>query len=217
MIESFKCQRNSPMLLMLISMKSRLWFLQICAEGAIDNIDHNPSSLTSHGSFHGTGISIFQYPTIEQTGDPCQTQQQELPRPKKKSVSELPEFYANVPPAVSQKKPLVGLPPLLDGFVPLVENNCFNKSKEEELKWLNYVQEEVSNQRIPSDVSWGAYHSLNLIHDSDRLPSVTSLLPLFSEQAKSVAMIKHCITWSVGLLSISDLYNCCRSTAILSC
>jgi len=66
-----------------------------------------------------------------------------LPRPKKKSVSELPEFYANVLPAVSEKKPLV--PPLLDGFVPLVENNCFNKSKEEKLKWLNYVQEAVSN------------------------------------------------------------------------
>ena len=94
-----------------------------------------------------------------------------MPRPRKKSVSEQPEFYANVPPAVSQKKPLV--PPLLNGSVPLVENNCFNKSKEEELKWLNYVQEAVSNQRIPSDVSWGAYHLLNLIHDSDRLPSVT--------------------------------------------
>ena len=28
--------------------------------GAVDNIDHNPSSGTSKGSFHGTGISIFQ-------------------------------------------------------------------------------------------------------------------------------------------------------------
>ncbi|KAK3761797.1 hypothetical protein RRG08_010121 [Elysia crispata] len=28
--------------------------------GAADNIDHNPSSTTSTGSFHGTGISLFQ-------------------------------------------------------------------------------------------------------------------------------------------------------------
>ena len=28
--------------------------------GAIDNIDHNPSSSTSQSSFHGTGISLFQ-------------------------------------------------------------------------------------------------------------------------------------------------------------
>ena len=30
--------------------------------GAIDNIDHNTSSTTTTGSFHGTGISLFQHP-----------------------------------------------------------------------------------------------------------------------------------------------------------
>lgn len=33
-----------------------------------DNIDHNPSSTTAHSSFHGTGISIFQFPTVENPG-----------------------------------------------------------------------------------------------------------------------------------------------------
>ncbi|GFR72474.1 hypothetical protein ElyMa_002114500 [Elysia marginata] len=28
--------------------------------GAADNIDHNPSSTTSTGPFHGTGVSLFQ-------------------------------------------------------------------------------------------------------------------------------------------------------------
>ena len=28
--------------------------------GAVDNIDHNPSSNTARDSFHGTGISLFQ-------------------------------------------------------------------------------------------------------------------------------------------------------------
>ena len=31
--------------------------------GAIDNPDHNPSSTTAQGSFHGTGISLFPFPT----------------------------------------------------------------------------------------------------------------------------------------------------------
>ena len=31
--------------------------------GALDNLDHNPSSTTSATSFHGTGISLFQMPT----------------------------------------------------------------------------------------------------------------------------------------------------------
>ena len=30
---------------------------------AIDNLDHNPSSSTAKDSFHGTGISIFQFQT----------------------------------------------------------------------------------------------------------------------------------------------------------
>ena len=29
---------------------------------AADNIDHNPSSTTAKGSFHGTGVSLFQQP-----------------------------------------------------------------------------------------------------------------------------------------------------------
>ena len=29
--------------------------------GALDNLDHNPSSITSQSSFHSTGISLFQF------------------------------------------------------------------------------------------------------------------------------------------------------------
>jgi len=36
--------------------------------GALDNIDHNPSSTIAQGSFHGTGISIFQFPTTTNVG-----------------------------------------------------------------------------------------------------------------------------------------------------
>ena len=36
--------------------------------GALDNIDHNLSSTTAQGSFHGTGISVFQFPTASNSG-----------------------------------------------------------------------------------------------------------------------------------------------------
>ncbi len=36
--------------------------------GALDNIDHNPSATTSQGAFHGTAISIFQFPTPTNSG-----------------------------------------------------------------------------------------------------------------------------------------------------
>lgn len=31
---------------------------------ALDNINHNPNSTTAKGSFHGTGISLFQYLSV---------------------------------------------------------------------------------------------------------------------------------------------------------
>lgn len=41
----------------------------IFSVGALDNIDHNTSSTTSVSSFHGTGISIFQFPTERVPGE----------------------------------------------------------------------------------------------------------------------------------------------------
>ena len=37
--------------------------------GAFDNIDYNPSSSTATGSFHGTGISVFQFSLVENSGE----------------------------------------------------------------------------------------------------------------------------------------------------
>ncbi len=36
--------------------------------GALDNLDHNPTSTTAASSFHGTGISIFQFPKEDNPG-----------------------------------------------------------------------------------------------------------------------------------------------------
>ena len=36
--------------------------------GALDNIDHNPSSTTAVNAFHGTGTSLFQFPTEADPG-----------------------------------------------------------------------------------------------------------------------------------------------------
>ena len=37
---------------------------------AVDNIDHNPSSTSSHDAFHGTCISLFQHPDSDNSGVP---------------------------------------------------------------------------------------------------------------------------------------------------
>ena len=60
---------------------------------ALDNIDHNPSSTTADGSFHGTGISLFQHPTKNNTGE---EQQRQNPIVSNNKLSNLPKMYANV-------------------------------------------------------------------------------------------------------------------------
>ena len=47
----------------------------IFTTSAVDNTDHDPTSTSSHTSFHGTGSSLFQHPDanhegIEQTRSP---------------------------------------------------------------------------------------------------------------------------------------------------
>jgi len=37
--------------------------------GAIDNIDHNLASMSANSSFHGTGISLFQNPTVSRPSE----------------------------------------------------------------------------------------------------------------------------------------------------
>ena len=37
--------------------------------GAVDNLDHNPTSTTAQSAFHGTAISITQFPTSTDDGE----------------------------------------------------------------------------------------------------------------------------------------------------
>ena len=69
--------------------------------GALDNIDYNPSATTAQDSFHGTGISLFQFPSSSVDG----TQSRPpitLPPGKPDRNIHLPESYTTVP-AVSVK------------------------------------------------------------------------------------------------------------------
>lgn len=57
-------------------------------------------------------------------------------------------------------------------------------------RWFEWVKKSEESGSI-CDVSWGAYHAVHQLTSSLDLPVISSLLPLFHEQAKSAAMIKH--------------------------
>lgn len=74
--------------------------------GALDNIDHNPSSTTAMNAFHGTGISLFQFPTRATLGETRSLVTTSFSRSKQHF---LPDSYAVVP-AVALKASAVEVP-----------------------------------------------------------------------------------------------------------
>ena len=72
--------------------------------------------------------------------------------------------------------------------------SSFNRGFEDESTWLEKASAIVVNQESleeKTQVSWAAFHS----HQPSCVPpssvAVSALLPLFPDQAKSVAMIRH--------------------------
>lgn len=62
--------------------------------------------------------------------------------------------------------------------------------------WLEHLRETIGGETLQEHetISWAAYHASSQAstspQDSSEL-AITSLLPLFSEDSKSVAMIRH--------------------------
>ena len=75
--------------------------------GALDNLDHNPSSSTATTSFHGTGISIFQIPDESNRG--ISRSPDKISKSGKRNIA-LPESY-EVVPVCSLNRKYVRLPP----------------------------------------------------------------------------------------------------------
>ena len=76
--------------------------------GALDNCDHNTTSSTAHDSFHGTSISVFQFPSADMPGieraDVSPDQRE--PQKGRIRVMPLPVAYKDVPTAILRNKEL---------------------------------------------------------------------------------------------------------------
>ena len=66
--------------------------------GAIDNLDVNPSSNTAASSFHGTGISVFQLPSVkgQGMGRTFTTNFKDIDCPSRRKVPPLPDSFGVV-------------------------------------------------------------------------------------------------------------------------
>jgi len=116
---------------------------------AVDNIDHNPSSSFAKDAFHGTGISLFQHPSADATGE--ERDVPNLDNTNKKHLAQLPASYDNVPSLILPKTE----PPVLPLLGPFV-SNCMEMPSAvvTEFKWLDNVRDRL-NHEISKDTFRG--------------------------------------------------------------
>ncbi len=123
----------------------------------MDNIDHNPSSTTSKDSFHGTAISVIQYPTIDNPGQKRIQNIIDPNVPKRKDIMPLPVSYADVPPAALHNSRVYDPP--VDGNV-FADHALLNETQRREEAWLANVTHSLAKDIGPTDsISWSAYHA----------------------------------------------------------
>ena len=156
--------------------------------GALDNIDHNPSSTTAESSFHGTGISLFQFPTQENVG----LQRSAISIQDSFGVQHtLPDIYTNVPAVVCDTKSLTVPERSFDNMYEST-GATLQEAKDKENDWITTAIALLckDNLEVGENVTWAAYHASNM-SDPINPPVINALLPLFYNKAASLAMIKH--------------------------
>jgi hypothetical protein len=153
--------------------------------GALDNLDHNPSSTTSVNSFHGTAISLFQLPTKTNSGE--NRPPIKIP-PAGSSKAILPDYYSIVP-AVALNQTTAVVPEC--SIMP--NGNQLDNARTKEHNWISQsvtlleMEESFSRER---PIAWAAYHA-SLQPALEEPPANCALLPLFYEKSATPAMIKH--------------------------
>lgn len=162
----------------------------IFTTAGFDNIDHNPSSTTARDSFHGTAISLIQHPTKQLPGSVREVTVIDGRPQKERKISSLPSQFTDVQPLVLVVQDLS--PPPLVGQLSAAENEK-NYGYKKEVHWHDNVKDLISREKLKpdDDISWAAYHASKEPQLPDFEPAVTSLMPLFLENAHSAPMILH--------------------------
>ena len=87
--------------------------------------------------------------------------------PKKKTLTDLPESYTDVPKGCKSVKP---------------SSDLIGESMKSEYQWLNKVKEFLEKNKLDKEdyISWSA-HFVSLQSQASRSQVITALLPLFDE------------------------------------
>ena len=166
--------------------------------GAVDNIDHNPTSSTSRRSFHGTGISIFQNIETEMEM-PCLSRASNSDNhEQKRVVSEYVDVRENIPFVYANPKPV-----LLSESVLQPDKHTIDMSLQEEQGWLEMIEDSIVSNYELDIMMWSAYHARKQ-DQQFKPPSVSCMLPLLDASSNSIGTMRHAID---TIMSITEHVN----------
>ena len=112
--------------------------------GAVDNIDHNTSSMTSKDSFHGTAISLIQFP--DDSSENISRNRKQLQKGQKNIIS-LPQFYSQVNPVTSVSEPKV--PQSQFSFHTL--DGILTNQGDQQIEWLHEIKVLLEKDTLGDD------------------------------------------------------------------
>ena len=152
---------------------------------ATDNLDVNPSSAIAMSAFHGTATSLNQHV------HDCNFRWSRNIRDGLSSstvLKNLPQAFTNVKPSYLLLK--VSMRKLNSSDNAHVSDDsdlsqdCLNADRE----WLEHVK--ATQGSDPENLSWAAYHA-SWSTNEKQYPDLSVLLPVWKDDSKSPAMIKH--------------------------
>ena len=145
----------------------------------------------SQSSFHGTGISLFQNREQENDGEGPLTDYVPVKDIKQEKQLPLPTAYTQAMPAAMQRDH----PDLPKDTEQLTPEDYFANTEivESKYSWLQHSKSVPDNTNIEdvtaaSNASWAAFFASQEPNTSI-CPSIRTMLPLFTEDSKSVTKI----------------------------
>ena len=160
-----------------------------------DNIDHNPRATTCRSSFHGTCISLLQFPESSNQRD-REPDSRAVMNPEvmgKNNVAHLPVSYTNIP-QINLPKDSVDVPPVPVESSLRPETRPLTETLKDVYEWLTHAHGALEVWAMDSCttkwISWAAYFANKF---GPPLAPVTPsmMLPLFREAAHSPMMVFH--------------------------
>ena len=146
--------------------------------GAVDNVDHNPSSATAKDSFHGTGVSLVQHPSHTHGGTDHGVPVISQGGSSTKSVTPLPSAYTMVQPAAIKTNAAA-----VQGPVKPSNLLATKAATEDEYAWLSKVKTALEKSTMDGWISWSAYHA-DMQQAVIPPAAINALLPLFLDKTQ---------------------------------